>query len=60
MKTQLNAEDWGWKNENGVLVPIDTELRAAPDDVLNIISCKCKMARKSPCSSQLCCVGKMV
>lgn len=51
---QLNPEEWGWKNENGVLVPIDTDLKAAPDDVLNIISCKCKMVRKSPCGSQLC------
>ena len=54
MEVELNAEEQGWKNENDLLVPTTTDLQVAPDDILNIISCKCKMVRKNPCSSQLC------
>ena len=54
MDIELDAKEWGWKDVNGVLQPIATELRAAPDDLLNIISCKCKMMRSHPCSSMIC------
>jgi len=54
MEVELNADEWGWKIENDMFVPIKTDIKAAPDDLLNIISCKCQMVRKNPCSSQLC------
>jgi len=37
-----------------VYVPITTDLKAAPDDVLNVIACKCKTSTSSPCASKLC------
>jgi len=46
----LNACDWGWKEVNGELVPMNTDLRAAPDDLLNVIRCK----SKTSCTSALC------
>jgi hypothetical protein len=54
MAVDLNATEWGWKEENGMLLPITTDLKAAPDDLLSVISCKCKMSKKRPCSSLVC------
>jgi hypothetical protein len=54
MDVELNAEDWGWKNVNGQYVAIDTDLNAAPDNILNIVTCRCKMQKKKPCSTQVC------
>ena len=43
----LNAQDldprqWGWQLEEAKFVPIYTDLPAAPDDILNVVRCKCK------------------
>jgi hypothetical protein len=54
MEVQLDPEDWGWKNEGSLLVPIASDQKSAPDDILNVISCKCKMGKKAPCSSPSC------
>lgn len=54
MELDIDPEEWGWKAENGVLVPTPTDLKPAPDDVLNVISCKCRIMRKNTCSSQVC------
>lgn len=51
MELDIDPEEWGWKAENGVLVPTPTDLKPAPDDVLNVISCKCRIMRKNTCSS---------
>lgn len=48
----LNALEWGWKLEDGVMAPIMTDLDAAPDSVLKFIRCKCKS--KNPCGTNLC------
>lgn len=50
----LNPLDWGWKMENDVMVPIKTDLEAAPDWLLQVIRCKCKSTTKHPCSTQTC------
>ena len=34
--------EWGWKNHEGRLVPIPTNLDAAPKELLQIIRCSCK------------------
>ena len=51
---QLNPMEWGWTVANDRLVPVTTDLQPAPDDLLNVITCKCKVTTKKPCSSQLC------
>ena len=47
---ELDPLDWGWKIENGKLIPIMTDQQAAPDSLLNVIRCKCKTG----CTSNLC------
>ncbi|KAG8185481.1 hypothetical protein JTE90_019739 [Oedothorax gibbosus] len=40
-----------WKIENNCLVPVHSELAAAPDDILKIIFCRCmKHCASSKCS----------
>ena len=46
----MDACDWGWKLEGGQLVPIESDMNAAPDNLLKMIHCNCTTA----CSSQRC------
>ena len=41
MATYLDPENWGWKLKGGMYMPVPTDLKAAPPDILNVISCKC-------------------
>jgi hypothetical protein len=50
----LNPEDWGWKLVDGKLLPVATDLEAAPSALLNVVRCKCKAESRKPCSSSLC------
>ena len=52
--TALNPTDWGWKREDGKLVPIPTDLEPAPDDLLKVIRCNCKSSSANQCSSNIC------
>ena len=36
---KLNPEQWGWKNSDGRLIPVQTDLPPAPDELLRIIKC---------------------
>ena len=54
MNTAIDATEWGWKITDGQYIPIATDLEAAPDYMLSVIRCKCKMETKHPCSSQHC------
>lgn len=54
MAVEMKPEDWGWKITDGRYVPITTDIDAAPDDLLNIVRCKCNMETQRPCSTQLC------
>ena len=47
---QLDPLDWGWTMSNGKLVPVKTCLPAAPDELINVIRCKCK----SNCDNRRC------
>ena len=38
----LLPEEWGWKESEGILVPVTTDLLPAPDDLLCIIRCNCR------------------
>ena len=50
----LNADEWGWKFENGHLTPIKIDLDAAPEFLLNFIRCNCRLTSKNVCGTQRC------
>lgn len=39
----LQPTQWGWELLDGILVPITTDKPVAPDSVLRIVSCGCKL-----------------
>ena len=49
-----NPEDWGWKKMNNMLLPVMTDKEAAPDNLLVIIRCKCKLSSRNVCGTNLC------
>src|SRR6218665_2089505 len=54
LATDIQPTDWRWKISNDRYVPIQTDLQPAPDEILNVVRCKCKVERRRPCSTQLC------
>jgi hypothetical protein len=48
--TLLNPTDWGWQIHEGRLVPIATDIDAAPEDLLKVVRCKCRSDTRSPSS----------
>ena len=38
----MDALDWGWKIDNNQMVPIMTDMKAAPDNLLKMIHCNCE------------------
>lgn len=54
MSVEMNPEEWGWKIVDGRFMAINTDIDAAPADLLDVIKCRCKMDARRPCSSQLC------
>ena len=44
---KLQAKLWGWKEVNSLLLPVTTDLKAAPDVLLASIRCGCKTGCKS-------------
>ena len=36
----FNPSDWGWRIVDGLLMPFETELPVAPENLLNMISCR--------------------
>ena len=50
MMDNMKPEDWGWRNSDGSLVPVMTDLLPAPEDLLRVISCNCH----TDCSSFRC------
>lgn len=50
MGFNMNPLEWGWKEDNGKLYPIMTEMSPAPDVLLQMIHCNCM----SNCGTQRC------
>eukprot|EP00795_Rhopilema_esculentum_P012559 gene12559-3254_t len=50
----LNPQDWGWKMEDGIMTPIKTDLDPAPEWLLQVVRCKCKMNTRHPCGTLSC------
>jgi hypothetical protein len=43
----MNATDWGWKEESHQLIPIMTEKNAASDELLKVVHCNCSTGCKT-------------
>ena len=50
----LEPTEWGWVGTNGILFPIKTDQIVAPENLLKIIRCKCKLESRNTCGSNLC------
>ena len=50
MESTLDPKDWGWRLEDASLVPAMTDEEPAPDELLNIRRCNCRMMFKNLCS----------
>ena len=48
--TEIDPTKWGWKITNNMMMPKYTDLPCAPEELLKIISCNCKIG----CSSMRC------
>jgi len=42
MENRLLPTEWGWRLQDGMLTPVETDRLIAPDTLLNMISCGCK------------------
>ena len=40
---QLEATEWAWKMEDVVIMPIMTDMDVAPESLVKVILCKCKV-----------------
>ena len=49
----LSLQNRGW-NRTEVLVPIRRDLPAAPENILKVIRCKCKITSRIACGTVLC------
>ena len=38
----MDALEWRWKVDNNQMVPIMTDMKAAPDNLLKMIQCNCE------------------
>ena len=46
---ELPPTEWGWQLLNNIFVPVPTDLPAAPEKLMKLISCKCKVGCMSRC-----------
>ena len=46
LQDDIGAEKWGWEKRTDKFFPIMTDLKSAPENLINCISCKCKMVKK--------------
>jgi hypothetical protein len=46
---EKNAEQWGWKKSKNGLIPVTTLQPPAPETLLKLISCKCKIGCRGAC-----------
>ena len=50
----LDLGEWGWKLQDGHFAPICTDKQIAPNDLLKVIRCNCKISSKNQCGSNVC------
>ena len=53
-ESDIDVLNWGWKLEDNQLIPVMSDMNAAPDKLLKMIHCKCKIACRTPrCSCRV-------
>ena len=52
--TGLQPTEWGWKRVDELLVLTMTNSPVAPNELLEVIPCNCKMSSKNTCSTLQC------
>ena len=52
--TVENPEEWRLEKINSHLLPTRTDKEPAPDNLLIIIRCKCKLSSRNVCGTNLC------
>ena len=50
----FDTEEWGWRLCDGCYSPVTTDAMVAPDDILNIVRCKCHIGTRRPCATTQC------
>ena len=48
----LEPTEWGWHSREGKLFPVTTNLPAVPENLLNLISCQCKITTQKDCGDK--------
>lgn len=46
----VNPVEWGWSLANGTLYPLHSTKPPAPEEVIKLVSCNCKVSCKNNCS----------
>lgn len=46
----IGATDWGWSQTNNMLFPVHSNKPPAPEEIINLVSCNCKVSCKNNCS----------
>ena len=54
IRTQFKCNQLDWKLQDGILIPVLTDEAPAPDEILNVIRCKCNVSSTSPCGGSHC------
>ena len=54
----LNPTNWGWKKDDGYLVPIPTD-NIASSNILKVIKCRFESSSKNQCGTNLCSFKRM-
>ena len=52
--TCLDPKEWGWKEKNGVMEAVKTDIEPALAWLLQVIRCNCKTDTQHPCGTRLC------
>ena len=55
----LDPLHWGWKMVDGKLLPIKTDIEAAPEYLLNVVRCNCRLTSSNPCGASTKCSCKL-
>ena len=56
MGNSLNPTEWGWRFQDGTLVPLEMDIPVAPENLLTMVSCGCK---PEGCSNMICSCKKL-
>jgi hypothetical protein len=56
MGNTLPPTEWGWRSQDGTLVPVETDKPVAPDNLLNMVACGCK---EDGCNNMTCSCKKL-